>query len=278
MSYDTLNGAAWTDPKQLPALLSLVEGPIQFLYNDGSGNATIGIGLNLNGNSDNMAVVLSQMVYNDPGSPIDGLSVIQAASQLFGVSASVVVSTFESAITSFTLKGNPDGRLSTQNPTTVQLQNTLNGILAGFFGLTVAQLPTTMVTFSHFLPPAIQTSFSEALSGVPTNTIAALGNYPTIAGWGSLTKAWLSGGNPWGIVVPTANLPLPNTGAWEALVSLFFNSATTIAKHPVIGKGLLTALKAGDLTPPLVSRIRKNAAIGTAGRHWNYGRKHVFGR
>jgi hypothetical protein len=87
MSYSVLeNNASYSDSGQLPAFLSYREGDAAFVYDNGAGNPTIGIGLNLLTPA-NMAVVLNQMSYN-------GQTVFQRAEQL-GQNAQQVVDAFE---------------------------------------------------------------------------------------------------------------------------------------------------------------------------------------
>jgi GH24 family phage-related lysozyme (muramidase) len=90
MSYAPLpNKASFSDPSQLPGFLWMLEGNVTWLYNDGKGFPTIGIGLNLLGNKTAMAVVLNQMTYN-------GQTVFQAAAAQ-GISAQTLITTFENA-------------------------------------------------------------------------------------------------------------------------------------------------------------------------------------
>jgi len=236
MSFDTLTGSAnWSDNAQLPDFLWSVEGNIPFLYNDGKGNATIGIGLNLRNNADNMAVVLGQMTYA-------GQSLFATAAAQ-GISAVVVVTTFENVISSISLKGPADGGVNptTYNPlavnsSTLSLENRLNSLLAGYFGVSVGALTSNAdaVTFTNFPSSAGLIALQQAMKGVAANTF---GNYPAITGYNAKAFTFLTTlNNGHGETVPTSNLPSFNSGAWEALASLFFNGSNTI------GTGLLTAL------------------------------------
>lgn len=137
MSYDSLaGGASFLAKNQLPALLTYVEGSPKWLYNDGSGNATIGVGLNLNSSANNMALVLNQMIFTGTatvnGISLNGLNVLQAASLIFGLSATTVVNTFEDIVTAASpLSGVADGLKSTilqQDPSTQALQISLRNV------------------------------------------------------------------------------------------------------------------------------------------------------
>jgi Ca2+-binding RTX toxin-like protein len=247
VSYKTLGGPNWYDDTQLPAVLRMEESAIDGVYNDGKGNPTIGIGLNIKDNKDILAIVLSQMIFTGPG-PFTGESVFQAAA-VTGTSAEDVVNEFNTLIDNFPLPSGPDANDSKAvrshdpshiNASTKALTTLLNSLLAQFFGLTSGtQLPADMVHFSRFPKPNQVSSLTMALRGVNVGTDASMGDYPTIAGYSaSLISRLTSAG------VPAGNLPNVNSGAWEGLVSLYFNSRADA--RSLIGPHLINALKEND--------------------------------
>lgn len=195
MSYAALSdNASFLDSHQLPAVLELFEGNISRVYNDGSGNPTIGIGLNLD-SSDNMAVVLYQL-----------------APSLFA-SQTVAQTSVEGLIQ--IIQDNPlpangqDDAHTNPSAATQNLINLLNQQLATDLGSSVDELTSS---FSNLSAQQARTALTDALEG---GTV--IPNYP-IVGYSPGTMNWLSGSNPYHISVH-ANIPEQNTGAWEALLT-----------------------------------------------------------
>ena len=93
-------------------------------------------------------------------------------------------------------------------------------------------------SFVDFPKPQARTALQQALTGG-----SVVPGYPAITGYSQQALNWLQGANPYGTTV-TANIPQLNSGAWEALVSLFFNQKVA---SPLLGKRLMTALNVSDL-------------------------------
>jgi hypothetical protein len=122
MSYSTLpNNATFLDAPQLPAVLQYFEHLVTRVYNDGNGNPTIGIGLNLT-NSDNLAIVLYEIAPSLFTNPPQG-----------GTQA--MVAAFETIISNNQLTGPADGLSSSPNPSTSKLIN-----LRSRYGATAASV------------------------------------------------------------------------------------------------------------------------------------------
>ena len=219
MSYATLpQNVLFTDPNQLPAFLEFVEGNIPWLYDDGQGNPTIGIGMNLT-NRDNMAIILSLMTQSSVSqSEVDAFEeIIQNAQKLpSGVSSD----------------GSVQKPPSQQYSQTQALQNALNAELAKYVQ------PGQVVSFTNFPQSLARKALQDAL----TDGYVVAG-YGAITSYSQKALNWLQGGNPYGITV-TTNIPTENSGAWEALVSLFYNQSEN---SPLLGPKLMTALNIGDL-------------------------------
>lgn len=214
-------GESSTDPAQLPALLWYFEGNTSLLYDDGNGNPTIGMGLNLFVPA-NMAVVLNQMSYG-------GVSLFQAAAQE-GQSPQQVIDAFEEAMpVPLPKTGNPDS--SDPSSATIAYEEALNTLLAQYFDVPVSQLE---ISFTNFPEPAAMAALQQALTGVTITGSATLSSYE-VTGYSQQAMNALIGAG-----VPVANIPPDNSGAWEALVSLYFNSPK------LFGSGLIAALKSGD--------------------------------
>jgi GH24 family phage-related lysozyme (muramidase) len=222
--------------ESLAELLKKFEGSVTYLYDDGKGNPTIGIGLNL-ANSDNMALVLNLM----------------APSLFSGQSSSFVqsvVDAFETVIKNNPLPahvysdGSPGGQAGLgQQPQTVSLETQLNQLLAGYLNVAVSALSSSFTNFVR--PPSVDflslAALQEALAGG-----SVVPGYPSITGYAQGAMNWLEGGNgnTTGVSVAAANIPGANTPQWEALVSLFFNQSNS---DPLLGPKLMTALNEGDL-------------------------------
>lgn len=84
------------------------------------------------------------------------------------------------------------------------------------FGLTGAsQLSANMVTFTNFPQPVAETVLTQALNGVVAGVVTG---YPAITGYSENALTWLSGGNPWGIRVPSNNIKvITPRGLWDVL-------------------------------------------------------------
>jgi GH24 family phage-related lysozyme (muramidase) len=237
-------GASFTDFNQLPAMLTLVEGDVSVVYNDGNGYPTIGVGLNITVN-DNMALVLNQMSVN-------GQNVFAAAAQS-GQSAQQVVAAFETVIaTSIATHPLPADHLIHNGKTVpeMDLQATLNNKLSSYFSGT---LPA--INFTNFPPSAALSVLQSTLGDSPVIISGQGYSYPPIEGYSQRLRDWLttnySATNPYGNVfgpnylVPVSMLPPENSGQWEALLSLFYNQK--LNNHALINKGLLSALQTGNV-------------------------------
>jgi len=244
-------GALYTAPDQLPAAVSLFEGVISFVYADTKGIPTIGAGVNIKV-ADNMALVLNQMVN------AQGVNIF-AASATNGVTAAQLVSQFEDIIRSHPLVPVTVQSLQGTTSQEIALQNALNDKLAKCFGLTTAQFAAEKLpSFTNFSSTASAVVLGQLLSD--TTTIGDSNwSYPSIDGYSKQLKKWLAGGNPWRIVVPSVNLPPENTGEWEGLVSLMYNSKQD--EDALIGKGLLTALRSNNAAQAWY-QIRYNSSDG----------------
>jgi trimeric autotransporter adhesin len=245
----------FTDPTQLPAMLWLVEGNVLRLYADPKGIPTIGIGVNVQV-PQNMAVVLSQISVNNVN--------IFAAAAIEGFTVAQVVQAFESILAAHPLSQSEVTRTGI-SPEEQALQNLLDTQAASYFNETLAvfrngqpaangqpAIPAATATFFKFGNTAVQNVLSTLLSSDPQviqggSGPSAYGPY-TINTYSQQLTTWLTN-NTSSLVgaaydVPAAIVPKPNTGQWEALLSLFYNQNPN--KSPLIGKGLMHALQEGN--------------------------------
>jgi GH24 family phage-related lysozyme (muramidase) len=269
-------GAQYTDPNQLPAMLWLVEGNVLKLYADPKGIPTIGIGMNLEV-PQNMALVLSQI-------DVNGVNLLSAAAAKHQT-VDQVVAAFEAILSQNPLSQSALTRVG-NTAEEVSLQTALDTLAANYFNISVnafengtASQPRASVTFNR-LPASTATYMLGVLLSNTAQTLGGgefdYGPYPITTYAQQLTQ-WLTNNTKSGIGaqydVPAANVPAPNTGQWEALLSLFFNQDPS--KSPLIGKGLMNALKYGDAAQAWF-QIRYGHAAGQATQR-RYYESQMFG-